>query len=565
MIQSPKIAYFSMEIALEPDLPTYSGGLGILAGDALRSCVDLEIPIVGVTLAYNNGYFYQILDNHGNQTEKDIRWEFSERLERVPVTVKIEIQGKEVSVGAWIYKIVGHTGHEIPVYLLDTDEEGNEDWQKNFTRILYDATPFQRISQEMILGIAGLKLLSALGYKDIKTYHMNEGHAGFLTLELLKELHGNVDQVKKRTIFTTHTPVPAGHDRFSYDLVYDVFRNDLLPPNIREIAGENELNMTHMCINLSRFVNAVSKKHREVTQKMFPGYQIDSITNGIHTPTWVHPLLGKFYSEYFPYWKYDQEVFENPDILEGDELWRIHKIIKNQLLDYQKSHSWVLLDEKLLTIGYCRRFTWYKRPTLIFKDLDRLGRICKNKVQFIFAGKTHPRDDGGKGLIRDIYSASEYLWDKYRVGVSFLENYDMDLSKLVVSGVDLWLNTPRRYQEASGTSGMKAAHNGVLNFSVLDGWWLEGAIISKGMAGWNIGPGGDDPNAEQNDDNAESQDLYSKLEKEIIPLYYNERENWINRMKQAIRLISFFNTNRMVMEYADKGWLLKQQPKWKSN
>ncbi|HUX98406.1 MAG TPA: alpha-glucan family phosphorylase [Candidatus Deferrimicrobium sp.] len=562
---SPKIAYFSMEIALESDIPTYSGGLGILAGDTLRSCADLEIPIVGVTLVYNNGYFYQLLDNNGNQIEKDVRWEFSDLLERVPVTVKVTIQGKDVIIGAWVYEITGPTDYRIPIYLLDTYEEENEDWQKNFTRILYDATPFERICQEIILGIGGLRMLSALGYKDINVHHMNEGHAAFLTLELLKDFKGNVDEVKKRTVFTTHTPVPAGQDRFSYDLVQDVFRNDLLPQNIREFAGQSELNMTQLCLSLSKYANGVSKKHREITQKMFPNFRIDSITNAVHSPTWINPLLGDFFSEFFPNWKYNPKVFEKFEVLENDELWRRHQIIKNQLLDYQKSHSWVLFDNKLLTIGFCRRITPYKRPTLIFKDLDRLGKICKNKVQFIFAGKTHPRDGDGKQLIRDIFSASEYLWDKYRVGLTFLDNYDMNLSKLIVPGVDLWLNTPKRYQEASGTSGMKAAHNGVLNFSVLDGWWLEGYSASKGIAGWSIGPGPDDPKAEQNDDYVDSQDFYNKLESEIIPLYYKERDNWITRMKHAISLIAYFNTNRMVMEYADKSWLLKQQTRWISN
>ncbi|NHI91922.1 MAG: alpha-glucan family phosphorylase [Candidatus Lokiarchaeota archaeon] len=559
-----KVAYFSMEIALESDIPTYSGGLGVLAGDTLRSCADLEIPIVGITLAYNNGYFYQMIDFYGNQVEKDIRWEFSDQFKTAPVAVKINIQGKDVLVGAWVYEILGITGHVVPVYLLDTNIEGNEDWQKNFTRVLYDATPFQRIAQEIILGMGGVKILESLGFEDIETYHMNEGHAAFLTLELLNRFNGNEEEVKKRTVFTTHTPVPAGHDRFPYDLVNDVFKNGSIPSNIRELAGVDELNMTKLGLNLSKYVNGVSKKHMDITQKMFPDHPIDGITNGIHLKTWINPILAEFYEMNFPNWVFKQSVFEHSYIFDGNELMRLHNLCKKELLDYQKSHSWVLLKNNLLTIGFSRRVALYKRANLILRDLDKLGKLCKNKVQFIFAGKAHPRDNQAKQLIKDLYAASSYLWDNYRVGLTFLENYDMDLSKLLVSGCDIWLNTPRRYLEASGTSGMKAAFNGVLNFSVLDGWWLEGYAISGGMAGWSIGPGPDDPKAEINDDEADAAEIYRKLEKEIIPMYYKRKKEWYERMKNAIRLIAYFNTNRMVREYADRAWLLKTQPRWRS-
>lgn len=565
MVESKrKLAYFSMEIALESDIPTYSGGLGVLAGDTLRSCADLEIPVVGITLAYNNGYFYQMLDYHGNQIERDIRWEFSDQFKKAPVTVKLNIQGKDVLVGAWVYEIMGITSHIVPVYLLDTNIEGNEDWQKNFTRVLYDATPFQRIAQEIILGIGGVRMLDALGYQDLETYHMNEGHAAFLSLELLKRFKGNIQDTRKKTVFTTHTPVPAGHDRFPYDLVYDVFKNGLIPSNIKDLAGQNNLNMTRLALSFSRYVNAVSKKHMDVAQKMFPGYEIDGITNGIHLRTWINPILAEFYEMNFPNWQFKQSVFEHSYQFDDNELWRLHQLCKRALLDYQKSHSWVLLNENILTIGFSRRMALYKRANLILNDLDKLGKICKNKAQFIFAGKAHPRDDQAKQLIKDLFDASVYLWDNYKVGLTFLENYDMDLSKLLVSGCDVWLNTPKRYMEASGTSGMKAAYNGVLNFSVLDGWWLEGYAISGGMAGWKIGPGPDDPEAEINDDDADAAELYDKLENRIIPTYYYDREEWVNRMKHAIRLIAYFNTNRMVREYADRAWQLEVQPRWKT-
>ncbi|NVM02563.1 MAG: alpha-glucan family phosphorylase [Candidatus Helarchaeota archaeon] len=557
----PKIAYFSMEIGLDADIPTYSGGLGVLAGDTLKSCADLEIPIVAVTLAYNSGYFYQMLGYDGTQIERDVRWDFGAVLDKAPVTIKVNIQGKDVLVDAWVYEVIGHTGHRIPIYLLNTDIEGNEEWQKNFTRVLYDATPFQRICQEIILGIGGVKILKAMKYNNIHTFHSNEGHAAFLTLELLKDLK-DVEQVRKKTVFTTHTPVPAGHDRFDYGLVNDVFRNNLLPDDIKKYAGKDQLNMTHLALYFSRYINGVSKKHSEVAQKMYPNYKINGITNGVHTVRWIHPEFADYFREALPNWKHDPSVFDRAYLLDSNEIWRIHQRIKSKLLDYEKSHSWVLMDQKLLTIGFARRVTKYKRATLILKDIDRLGKIAKGRAQLVWCGKTHPRDQDGKNIIKHIFWASEYLWDNYRVGLAFLGNYDMDLGSLITAGVDVWLNNPMRYLEASGTSGMKAAHNGVLNFSVLDGWFIEGYAMSGGMAGWKIGPKPSEPNAEINNDDADANDIYETLENEIIPTYYNKQNDWIERMKQAIRLIPYFNTHRMVNEYATQAWNLKPQPRW---
>ncbi|MHA1716536.1 MAG: alpha-glucan family phosphorylase [Promethearchaeota archaeon] len=560
-----KIAYFSMEIGLASDVPTYSGGLGVLAGDTLRSCADLEVPLVAITLAYDAGYFYQIIDSDGNQIEHDIRWEFEAEFERVNKTVEIEVQGKPVKIGAWYYELEGITGFNIPVYLLDSDVEGNEDWQKRFTHVLYDATPFQRIVQEMILGIAGVRLIQSLGY-DIKTYHMNEGHSSFLTLELYNQNNGDLNATRDKCVFTTHTPVPAGHDVFNYDLVHDVFR-DYLPDNIHDLAGKDQLNMTLLGMNMSRYVNAVSKKHGVIAREMFPNYEIDSITNGIHHLFWVSPYLRELFDRKFPAWRYHPSVLTKAHDLDSGDLWDAHLKAKIDLLDYQKSHSYVLMDENLLTIGFARRFTGYKRPDLILTDLDRLGRIIGDRAQIIFAGKTHPRDIHGKQLIKMIFEKSDELWDKYKARISFLSNYDMDLARLMVAGCDLWLNTPMRYLEASGTSGMKAALNGVLNFSILDGWWLEGYKLDK-MAGWSINPQEIDPSIPINDNLKEAEYLYDKLEKEIIPLFFsnnNKRyfsEGWVERMKHAISIASFFNTNRMVMEYAKKAWRLKHQPHW---
>jgi len=344
---NPKVAYFSMEIGLDADIPTYSGGLGVLAGDTLKSCADLEIPICAITLAYNSGYFYQMLGYDGTQIERDVRWDFGSVLDKAPVTVKVNIQGKDVLVDAWVYEIIGHTGHVVPVYLLNTDIEGNEEWQKNFTRVLYDATPFQRICQEIILGIGGVRILKAMNFDNLKTFHCNEGHAAFLTLELLKDLN-NEDEVRKRTVFTTHTPVPAGHDRFDYSLVYDVFRNSLLPKDIKKYAGNDQLNMTYLALYFSRYINGVSKKHSEVAQKMYPNYKIHGITNGVHTERWIHPEFANYFREALPNWKHDPRVFDKAYLLDSNEIWRIHQKIKSKLLNYEKSHSFFLSQLLLL-------------------------------------------------------------------------------------------------------------------------------------------------------------------------------------------------------------------------
>ncbi len=549
-----KVAYFSMEIALESDLPTYSGGLGVLSGDILRSAADLEMPVVGITLVYDNGYFYQMLDFWGNQSENIIWWDYSKEFERVPMVINMRVNGDEVNIGAWKYDIVGTTGFKVPVFLLDTNVDGNTPEQKGYTRILYDTTAYQRIIQEGILGIGGVKLLNALGYKDINTYHMNEGHSAFLTLELLSKL-GDKKKVREKCAFTTHTPVPAGHDRFEYHDVRKVLGN-YFREELPQWIGEDRLNMTKLGMHFSNYINAVSEKHGEVTREMFPTKEIDHITNGVHIMTWVHRRLESLFRSYFSDFNHSPVVLEDSHKIYYSELYRRHQLIKKELINYEKSHSWVFLENNLFTIGYARRITDYKRPYLLLMDLDRLGRICKGKAQIVMAGKTHPRDERGKDLIKQIFHASKYLWENYQVPLAFINNYDMDLARKMVSGCDIWLNTPRRYLEASGTSGMKAAINGVPNFSVLDGWWIEGYRLSEGKAGWAIGPGPEDPNAVHRSDEEDAEEIYDKLENEILPTYFDEPEKWMRIMKNSITLGSYFNTQRVVREYAQRAWQL---------
>ncbi len=560
---STTVAYISMEIAIDSNIPTYSGGLGVLSGDTVRSAADLEIPMVGICLCYSSGYFYQFFNEYGEQKEKEIAWNFYYEFERVEKPIIIKIENKDVQVSAWLYRVIGQSGHVLPIYLLTTDVDGNEEWMKKMTGSLYDSTSrWNRIVQEMILGIGGVKLLRSLEYNNIETYHLNEGHGSFSTLELYNEL-GSIEKVKEKVAFTTHTPVPAGHDRFKQSLVDKVFGNRM-PKEIRKLADDNgDFNMTFLGMALSRYRNAVARKHGDISRKMFPQYEIDYITNGIHLPFWVSKPFRKMFGRKWPNWRANPIVLTNAIELDPLEIFDSHIENKFSLINYQKGNSWNLLDEELTTIGFARRFASYKRAILIFHDIDRLGKIAKDHLQFIFAGKAHPKDQMGKDYIKKIHESGEYLYDNYGVKVVMMENYNMDLAHMLASGVDVWLNTPNRYREASGTSGMKAALNGVLNLSVQDGWWLEGYKMNH-LAGWAIGP--DDSNPDDpgvsNDWDIDSNAIYEILENKIIPTYMNHDE-WLYMMQCAISLAAYFNTHRMVEEYAEKAYKLKRQHRWK--
>jgi starch phosphorylase len=558
---STTVAYISMEIAVDSNIPTYSGGLGVLSGDTVRSAADLDMPMVAVCLCYSSGYFYQFFNEAGEQKEKEVAWNFFYEFDQVENPITIKIENKDVLISAWLYKVIGQSGHVLPIYLLTTDVEGNEPWMKNMTGSLYDSTSrWNRIVQEMILGIGGVKLLKSLGYNKIETYHINEGHGAFAIVELYNELK-DLEKIKNKVVFTTHTPVPAGHDRFDQDLVKKVFASSF-PSELRKSADDNgQLNMTYLAMNNSRYRNAVSKKHGDISRKMFPKNDIDYITNGIHLPFWVSKPFKDVFNRKWPNWRSTPSLLQNAIELDDLDLFDAHIENKFNLINYQKGHSWNLLDEELITIGFARRFATYKRATLIFHDIDRLGQISKGNCQFIFAGKAHPKDQGGKNYIKQIYEAGEYLYDNYGVKVVLMENYNMDLAHMLVSGVDIWLNTPERYREASGTSGIKAALNGVPNFSILDGWWLEGYKMNH-LAGWAIGPDDSDPKAMKNDWGVDSNYIYEILENQIIPTYMNHDE-WIFRQKNAISLAAFFNTHRMMEEYAEKAYKLKRQKPWK--
>ncbi len=547
-----EIAYFTMEIALESDIPSYSGGLGVLAGDTLRSAADLGVPIVGVTLMHQYGYFHQGLAPTGDQIEHDVRWYPERELQQLPNYVELTIEGRTVQVRVWEYNIVGKFGYVVPVYFLDVNVPENSEKDREITKHLYGGDEYTRLCQEIVLGIGGVRILRDLGYRDIRYYHLNEGHASLLALELIRESgYSSYDKVKQECIFTTHTPVPAGHDVFDFGLVKSVMRPVYLEYLVDILGGERAVNLTELSLKLSRFVNAVSQKHGEVSRKMFNTPNIEAITNGVHSRTWTSKSFQRVFDQYLPGWDIEPTHFVRAPFIPDEVIWKAHMTEKGKLLRYIETETGIRMKMERLTIGFARRAAAYKRADLIFHDLDRLVRFGSEKIQLVFAGKAHPRDDQGKRLIKNVIAAAESL--KGKIDVAYLENYDMDLGALLTAGCDLWLNNPERPKEASGTSGMKAAHNGVLNFSVLDGWWIEGCI--EGVTGWAIGPEPMEDSLAGYDEMRDLEDLYAKLENVIIPLFYNDRAGWIRMMKYAIALnASYFNTHRMIKEYALKAY-----------
>jgi len=558
------IAYFSMEIGLDPGIPTYSGGLGILAGDTIRSAANLKIPMVAVTLLHRKGYFFQKLDKTGWQIEEPVEWIVDDFLVELPERASVIIEGRTVMIRAWKYEVKGFTGFTVPIYFLDVDLPENSEWDRTLTHYLYGGDLHYRLCQEVILGIGGVRMLRALGHDNVKRFHMNEGHSSLLTLELLDEYLDEADldsindeainYVRKKCVFTTHTPVPAGHDQFPMDLVRQVLGQH----EAFEIQGlcthEGMLNMTYLALSLSHYINGVAKKHREVSSLMFADYVIDSITNGVNAAVWTSKPFQDLFDKYIPGWREDNFNLRYALNIPNEEIWQAHNQAKRQLIQYVNRETNVGMDVDWLTIGFARRSATYKRADLIFQDIERLKRISSETgtIQMIFAGKAHPEDQGGKELIKRIFQAKESL--KKDIKIAYLDNYDMELGKLITSGVDIWLNNPIPPREASGTSGMKAALNGVPSLSILDGWWLEGCI--EGVTGWAIG----DTQGKAEDSDNRSKDaasIYEKLENVVLPIFYDDREQFINIMRHAIALNgSFFNTQRMMQQYVLKAYFV---------
>lgn len=563
LTKEPKIAYFSMEIGIHNNIPTYSGGLGVLAGDTIKSSADLNLPMVAVTLLSEKGYFRQELDAQGRQSEHTVIWDPAKYMTLLSPKISVEIEGRKVLVQAWHYTVQSFTGGKIPVFFLDTDIKENDPGDREITSFLYGKDLTYRLKQEIVLGLGGARILKRLGF-EIKKYHLNEGHASLLTLELLQNfkkpieevwderLVWDVDRVKELCLFTTHTPVEAGHDRFSYDLVRQVLGEPIPFEVIKGLAGQDVLNMTLLALNLSEFVNGVAKKHGEISRNMFPGYKISAITNGVHSYTWTCESFKRLYDKYLPGWANEPELFVRIGRVPDEEIWEAHIEAKKTLLTYVQESTGVAMSPDLLTIGFARRSTAYKRADLLFSDLERLRALGSGKIQIVYAGKAHPKDGPGKAMIENIFAYKEKL--KGAINLVYLPNYDMDLALKLVSGVDVWLNTPLRPREASGTSGMKAAHNGVVNFSVLDGWWIEGHI--EGFTGWSIGPSPTETQLVDDFDNRDAEDLYYKLEHIIIPSFYNDRRIWIRMMQNAIgKNAYYFNTHRMMRRYVTEAYI----------
>lgn len=553
------IAYFSMEIALRPEMHTYSGGLGVLAGDTARSCADLEIPVVFVTLVSRSGYLKQEIDANGRQVDHPDPWEPGGWTEPLGAMITVPIEGREVWVRPWLMPLTCPLGHCIPILLLDTDLEQNSPEDRKITDALYGGDAEYRLKQEIVLGIGGVRLLQALGF-SIHTYHMNEGHAALLGLQLLRQRRHHPEdvrpgepvfdpaQVREMCVFTTHTPVSAASDLFAYDVVEKVLGDYIDIGELKTIGGTEALNMTRLALNLSGYVNGVAERHAETAHRMYPGYQVRAITNGVHVQTWTHRAFARLYQSAFPHWAHEPEVLSLGDQLKDEAVWSAHQEAKRDLLYLVKKVSGVEMNADVPLFGFARRMTGYKRPDLLFTDMERLVAIArKQPFQLVFAGKAHPRDEQGKNLIAELNGYARQLANS--IPMVFLPNYDIRMAAVLVAGADVWLNTPLPPMEASGTSGMKAAFNGVLNLSVLDGWWVEACV--EGVTGWAIG---DDDAFGTGAGHADL--LYEKLDQMVLPLYYKDRGRWIWMMKEGISKIgAYFNSQRMMRRYATEAYL----------
>ncbi|MBS1518131.1 MAG: alpha-glucan family phosphorylase [Bacteroidetes bacterium] len=601
--KDPIIAYFSAEFGITECLKTYSGGLGVLSGDHMKSSSDLGIPLAGIGLAYNYGYFTQLINQNGWQTEnyelndfKNLPIYLLRDENYIPLKISVNFPGRDIYCQVWVAKI-----GRVKLYLLDTFIPENSVTDRRITDILYGGDNESRIRQEIILGIGGCRLMKKLGF-DIKAYHLNEGHSAFLCFERIREkmISEKVSYEEAKNlcyysnIFTTHTPVPAGIDIFSKDLFMKYFTEYAekevgVSPDVlfnegdlnKGQADNDKFNMAFLAINNSNFINGVSKLHGEVSRKMWKlpdtRSQIDHITNGVHIPSYVSLNTSKLYNAYFtPDWKYDYNIWDRIDEIPDEEIWALRLLNKYQLMKFCReriTEKWIsmgatkeklkdaeyILKSEALTVGFARRFATYKRGNLVFTDIERLKRLVNNSerpVQFVFSGKAHPKDEGGKNLISQIVSYTKDADLKNKV--IFLDNYDINVARHLVEGCDLWLNNPRRPQEASGTSGMKIIANGGLNFSILDGWWDEAYAPGNG---WKISSIMDDNIPVEQKDLFASESIYDTLENEIIPLFFKRNKNgvpveWVKMIKNSIKtLAGTFNTGRMVKDYCEKFYL----------
>ena len=540
----PPIAYFTAEIGLWSELHTYSGGLGVLAGDHVKSAADAGLPLVGMSLLYREGYGRQHLDAHGVQSESYGPIDPADHLTNTGVSIQLPLDGETLYATVWKTDVVGVSGHVVPVYFLDTAHPNNTASFNGLGARLYGGDDEMRVRQEYLLGVGGVQALQALGH-DFAGMHLNEGHCTFAMLEMLRQGWSR-EELAQRTLFTTHTPVPAGHDRFAWSLVREVI-GELLPEDAQDLvrnAGDSEegrrCSMSHLAVALSTSVNAVSNLNAQVASTMFGSTHIAPITNGVHHITWTSPQMSGLFDAHLPGWKEDPGQLGYAGSLPDEALLDARHANRRMLRELVRASTGVELHEDRLTIGFARRFATYKRANLVFSDLERLRAIGADRIQFVFSGKAHPKDEGGKQLIRDIFASAEQVVDD--IPVAFIENYDMDTGLAMTSGVDIWLNNPIRPLEASGTSGMKAAMNGVPNCSILDGWWPEGC--EHGVNGWAIGEAED-----ERDDVRDAENIYTVLEQEVLPLWDEGPERWAKLMRASIATSARFTGTRMIADY----------------
>jgi len=538
------VGYFTAEIGLWSELHTYSGGLGVLAGDHVKSAADAEIDLIGITLLYREGYGRQHIDQDGNQSETFAAIDPADHLIDTGLELMLPLDGTTIYSRVWKVEVVGITGHIVPVYFLDTHHPKNSDYHSMLGARLYGGDDEVRIRQEYLLGVGGLRLLNLLRI-ELDGLHLNEGHCTFALLELLNKGWTRND-LGKKVLFTTHTPVPAGHDRFNWDSVKAVL-GDMLPEDAKQLvidAGDPEngerCSMSHLAVGLVSKVNAVSNLNAIVASGMYGENHIHPITNGVHHITWTSPPMAELYDNQLPNWKGDPTQLGYSGKLSDEDLFAAREKNRSIFRELVKASTGVELHKEKLTIGFARRFATYKRANLVFSDIERLREIAGGEIQFVFSGKAHPRDEGGKQLIRDIYGSAKQI--EGEIPVAFLENYDMDTGLAITSGVDIWLNNPIRPLEASGTSGMKAAMNGVPNCSILDGWWPEGC--QHGVNGWAIGESEDD-----RDDERDANNIYSVLEHEVLPAWRQGSTVWANIMRSSIATSARFTGARMITDY----------------
>jgi glycogen phosphorylase len=542
-------AYFSMEIGIDGSIPNYAGGLGILAGDTLKAALDLKYNMVGVTLLYKNGYFKQQIDNNGIQTEGVDAWDYQNILSKLPAKTIINIQNEKVEIQIWQYTLANEN-HQVPIYFLDTDLPSNSQLIRSLCSNLYPTQ--NQLLQEAVLGIGGVQALFDQGYSLFDNYHLNETHASLVVLALAEKLNSTL-KAKQHICFTTHTPLIGGHEKWSKSQLETLLESkylEYIPDKLWE--KDHTLNMAKLCLEFSKYANGVALKHQEVSQQMYPEYTIKSVTNGIHSNTWTSPHLVTIFDSQIPEWKTWAFSLRQSIKIESKQILIAHKNAKADLLEEIKKYKNVFkteFDPNVFTIGFARRAAGYKRHNFIFTDIKRLEKIAKKHggLQFVFAGKAYPTDTEGKKLIQQIHEINKRT--SVNIKLIFIPNYNMRIGKLITNGVDLWLNNPIPPLEASGTSGMKASQNGVPNFSILDGWWIEGCI--EGVTGWAIGELCEGDRCVPD----ELESMYTKLDEVILPLFKNKQE-WAKIMKQSIAINgSYFNTHRMLMEYITEAYI----------